>query len=125
MLEDTEKVAFSLKEVKDTDPAYSETPRTPTLEAGPSSIISHMDKVQLVKKAWKPDQLRASVLQEYSMMEVILDSVVIPGTETHLSPSDSTLGRPLVAGDVSGLCSVAENPFLVNFLVLTVVDCCH
>lgn len=42
---------LSLKEVKDIDPAYSETLRTPTLEAGPSSITSHMDKVQSVKKA--------------------------------------------------------------------------
>lgn len=37
MLEDPgEGGLLSLKEVKDIDPAYSETLRTPTLEAGPS-----------------------------------------------------------------------------------------
>lgn len=87
-------------------------------------ITSHMDKVQPVKKAWKPNQLRASLLQEYSEASD-LGLAVIPRTETHLLPFDSTLGRPLVADEVSGMCSVAEKRFHVDFLMLPVVDCCH
>lgn len=87
VLEDPEEGGIlSLKEVKAVNLACSGTLRTPTSEAGPSSLIPYMDKSSQWIKTWKPDQLQARVLQEYSRMQVILIFSSSSSRNTILTP---------------------------------------